>query len=945
MADMMKKRSTKRQAQIQTLGDNIDWEVIRANAVKFAADWAGERDERKEAHTFWDEFFQIFGRNRRGLGVYEYYARIGRDDKRPELSGQGFKQGRIDMLWPGVLAVEHKSASQTNMKKGEAQLMEYIAGLPDDKKPRWGLVCNFARFRLIDLGDSPETSQSTEFPLRHLPDNAELFKFFIEEERRQFTLKLKASQDAAEMMGRVYDALAAANCHAELERLLMRLLFCMFADSTGVWEKGAFSSYLHNRTHSDGGDLGMHLESIFDTLNSSDSKRANNLHPSLRVFPYVNGGLFADRIRLASFDEASRAVLLEACGFDWSGISPDIFGALFQTVREPAARREGGEHYTSEENILKVIRPLFLDNLEKCLHRAKNNHSALKTLHSKIAAMRFLDPACGCGNFLIVAYRELRRLEAAILRRLYPNKPALDIKTLCRVNVDQFHGIEIDSFPARIAETALWLVDHQMNLEVSNNFGGYWTRIPLTVSPNIVNRNALELEWESVAPAKTISHIFGNPPFAGRQYRTLAKRREIKAIFNGANGAGKLDYVCAWYKKAAGYIRGTPIRCAFVSTNSITQGEQVAALWGAMNGGGIKIHFAHRSFKWRNEGRSVAQVYVVIVGFGEGNEPKKIIYQYDDEDGEPTAVAAANINAYLQDAPDVIVKPRTTPLRDAPAIVFGSMPNDGGHLLLDAKERKEILNSYPQARPFILPAIGAHEYLREERRWCIWLDGAAAGVFRKIRPIMARVKKVQEHRAASDRETTRGLSPHLFGERRHVRGGYILIPLNTSKNRSYIPIGMIRGGSVALNSCAVVPGGDLYYFGVLSSEMHMAWMRAVGGRLGVGYRYSNNMIYNTFPWPEKITAAKKQKIKECAQKVLDMRKRHSGNSSLGDMYSSMPPELERAHRALDLAVDRAYRRQPFASERNRMEYLFSEYHRLTAPVIPPPKKKRTRRRV
>ena len=921
----------------------INWGAIRGKAMEFADKWAGEKRERAEAQTFWNDFFEVFGRTRRGLAVYEYHARTGRDDKQPTLSGRGLKHGRIDMLWPGVLAVEHKSASETNLEKGEEQLMEYITGLPDDKKPRWGLVCNFTRFRLIDLGGDLKTSQWTEFPLRQLPDNAELFSFFIEHERRQFALQLKASYDAADLIGDVHRALADSGYHREIDRLLMRLLFCVFADSSGVWESGIFLDYLQ-KTREDGSDLGGHLARLFGVLNQKKSVRQSNLPHDLQKFSYINGGLFDGHLDIAEFDAVSREALLDACRYDWSEVSPDIFGALFQSVRDSDDRRKGGEHYTSEDNILKVIRPLFLDKFYRRLENAREDR-ALKKLHDDIAAAGFFDPACGCGNFLIVAYRELRRLEMEIILRLHPDKKMLDIAALCRVNVHQFYGIEIGSFPARIAETALWLTDHQMNTEASRRFGKYFVRIPLTVSPHIVCGNALALEWESAAPPENISYIFGNPPFVGRQHRTLAQREDMVAVFNSARGAGNLDYVCAWYMKAANYLRGKKVRCAFVSTNSITQGEHVAAFWGALNSGGIKIQFAYRSFKWRNEGRDVSQVYVVIVGFGRGESGGKAIYDTDDN-GKVQTIPAANINAYLQDGPDIFVKPRTSPLsKDTPPIVFGNMPNDDGHLLMDAKERKEILDSYPQARPFILPAIGAQAYIRDERRWCIWLNGAAPGVFKKIRPIMARVKQVKTYRATSNRETTRGLLPHLFGEIRQPNRGYILIPRVLPHTRRYAPFGFFQKRNIVMDSCLAVPGGDLYHLGVLLSEMHMAWMRAVGGRLGVGHRYSNKMVYNTFPWPEKITAAKKQKIKECAQKVLDMRKPYSGNSSLGDIYSSMPPELERAHRALDLAVDRAYRRQPFASERNRMEYLFSEYHRLTAPVIPPPKKKRTRRRV
>ena len=943
MADMMKKRSTKRQAQIQTPGYNIDWERIRDKAAEFVRKWTGEQSERGESHTFWDGFFEVFGRTRRGLAVYEYNARTGRDDKQPALSGRGLKQGRIDMLWPGVLAVEHKSASETNLTKGEAQLMEYITGLPDQKKPRWGLVCNFSGFRLIDL----QKSKFWQFPLSKLPDNAEKFEFFIEHEQQEFTLQLQANRQAAALIGDVYDALTASGYKREIDRLLMRLLFCMFADSTDIWKPGLFLARVQG-TREDGSDLGAELARLFGILNKKETVRQKKLPDDLKKFAYINGGLFAGQLEIAEFDKESRSALLEACRFNWSKISPDIFGALFQSARDSATRHAGGEHYTSEMNILRVIRPLFLDDLEKSLRQAGHNRAALKKLHCKIAAMQFLDPACGCGNFLIVAYRELRRLEMEIILRLHPDEKMLDIAALCKVNVNQFYGIEIDSFPAAIAETALWLMDHQMNLEASKRFGNYYTRIPLTASPQIIRGNALAMEWKELVKPGAHFYIFGNPPFVDRKNRSPKQRDDMSRVFNGAKGAGNLDYVCAWYMKAARYIRGTGIRCAFVSTDSITQSAQAQVIWETIGREEVKIHFAYRSFKWRNEGDGVAQVHVVIVGFGCGEKSGKTIYHVSDKD-TLTASAAANINAYLMDAPDaLVVKQRSTPLRDdTPPMAVGSNPIDKGHLLLSDKEKTDMVRAAPKSASWLRPVLGGEELVTGKKRWCLWLKDAKISDIRKIHQVAERVNNNERFRQTRGRVATQEMAktPHLFGEDRQPNSGYLAVPQTTSGERMYIPMAFVKKSVIALIKCYTVPKADLYHFGVLTSKMHMAWVNAVGGRRGDGYSYTASLVYNTFPWPEKITAAKKQRIKECAQKVLDMRKPYSGNSSLGDIYSSMPPELERAHRALDLAVDRAYRRQPFASERNRMEYLFSEYHRLTAPVIPPPKKKRTRRRV
>ncbi len=929
-----------RQPQIQTAAA-IDWEKIRARAAAFAKKWESETSEKAEAQTFWNEFFEIFGRARRGLAWYEYHAR----HHGAAASAQGKLSGRIDMLWPGVLAVEHKSAGK-DLGAGEEQLRAYIDALPDDIKPRYGLVCDFARFRLIDS----ETSEFRDFSLADLPGEAENFGFFVEKEREKFTLELKASRDAVQLMGGIYDALRDFGYDKDVDRLLVRLLFCMFADDTGIFERHIFLEYLEKRTAGHGGDLGAHLSMIFQTLNQPLSVRQKTLPADLQKFPHVNGELFAGNIEMAAFDKKTRDALLDACRFNWSEISPAIFGSLFQTVRDAKARRAGGEHYTSEANIMKVVRPLFLDKLGNALEKAGSDKRALKNLHDKIAAMRFLDPACGCGNFLIVAYRELRRLEMEILWRLKPNPnaPMLDIKTLSLVNVDQFCGIEIDSFPAHIAQTAMWLVDHQMNREASEIFGNYFMRIPLTVSPRIVNANALTTEWESVVKPGELSFILGNPPFVDRKNRSPEQRRDMTRIFGKTRGAGNLDYVSSWYMKAARFIRCTDIRCAFVSTDSIAQSMQASVLWGALYGESVKIHFAHRSFKWRNEANGVAQVHVVVIGFGAGEANGKTIYEYDDPRGEPRAVAAANINAYLMNSPDILIAPRTKPICKAPAMISGSNPIDGGHLLLSPEEKREILKKKPEAAQFVRPAIGGDEFLHGKERWCIWVPEDYKGpmTFLKMRPLAERANKTRIFRRGSDREATRRMaySPYYFGEVRQPDSDYLVVPQTSSGGRLYIPMGFADKGTIALIKCQIVPNANLFHFGVLSSAMHMAWVRTVGGRLGGGYSYTASLAYNNFPWPENVLMSRQESIRNCARAVLDERKKHK-HSTLAELYSdAMPQDLAKAHRALDLEVERAYRSQPFADDKARIEHLFAEYRRLTIPAIPPPKKKRARRK-
>ncbi len=925
-----------RQPPIHIFADDIDWTQIVYKATLFAENYQTETSETAEAQTFWNDFFEIFGRTRRGLAVYEYHARTGRDDKQNQLTRT---LGRIDMLWPGVLAVEHKSAG-INLDDGKKQLLHYINGLTDDRKPRYGLICNFTDFRLIDF----KTEVTSNFTLGELPQNVEKFVFFIEHEREQFALKLEANKGAAELIGNVYDALVAGGYDHKIDRLLMRLLFCMFADSTGIWRRGLFLEFLSTRTSKDGSDLGACLEHIFEILNKEQSVRQKNLDSSLQEFSYINGGLFADRLDIAAFDRSTRDVLLNACRFDWKHISPDIFGALFQSVRDSHARRSGGEHYTSEEDILKIIRPLFLDKLRSELERAGKNKQKLKKLHDKIAALRFLDPACGCGNFLIVAYRELRLLEMEILLVLYPDIKTMNIDALCRVNVNQFYGIEIDSFPAGIAETAMWLVDHQMNIEISEKFGNYYNRIPLTVSPHIRCGNALRIEWESIIPASELSYILGNPPFVDRKNRAFnpEQKKDMHFVFKGEK-AGNLDYVAAWYMKTARYISGTDIQCAFVSTDSIVQSMQVGVLWKFLNAEKIKINFAHRSFKWNNQAGNVAQVRVVIIGFGVKEQRNKIIYDYPDPKGEPRKILAATINPYLKDEPHILVVRRDKPLGNVPEMNSGSNPLDNGHLLFSPEEKKEFLDREPNAREFIRPAIGGKEFVNGSERWCLWLEDANSSVFRKIRPIKERLDKVEQYRRyESTRKNTQELAnnPHLFGENRQPNTRYLVVPQTSSGARTYIPMGFASKQKIALIKCQVVPKADLYHFGVLTSAMHMAWVNALCGRLGGGYSYTASLVYNTFPWPTNITEAQKEKIKICAQEVLDTRKNHS--ASLGDMYSNMPRDLISAHKALDIAVQSAYRKKKFDDDRQRLEYLFSEYQSLTAPVIPKEKKRRKR---
>jgi hypothetical protein len=577
-----------------------------------------------------------------------------------------------------------------------------------------------------------------------------------------------------------------------------------------------------------------------------------------------------------------------------------------------------------------------------------------------------LTPACGCGNFLVIAYRELRKLELEVLRTVHagPGSRFLDIHQEISVDVDQFYGIEIEEFPAQIAQVAMWLMDHQMNVRVSEEFGMYFARIPLKSTPHIHHANALRIEWMNILHPSQCSYILGNPPFVGAKFMDDAQREDTRTVFDGIGKAGLLDFVAAWYVTATRYIQQSdnpaatikgditltarhafPIRCAFVSTNSIIQGEQVGVLWSWLLNQGIHIHFAHRTFQWNNEARGIAAVHCVIIGFGAIDTDKKTIYEYEDIRGEAHAVAARNINPYLVDAPDVILANRRQPISDVPEIVFGSMPNDGGQLLLTDTEKHELLSKEPAAKNFVRPFMSAKEFLNNETRWCLWLLDITPHELRKLPEISRRVQAVKQLRVASNRPTTRELAafPTLFGENRQPTSHYVLVPRHSSENRAYIPCGFFDANHIAADSCLAIPNATLYHFGILTSNMHMSWVRYTCGRLKSDYRYSASIVYNNFPWPEP-SDTQHQKIEDAAQAVLDARAQFP-QSSLADLYDplTMPPALVKAHQALDRAVDACYRKAAFTNDAQRVELLFERYQQLTCLL--PTEKKSTKQKV
>ncbi len=957
----------------------LSWNEIKSRALAFSREWSDASDEASEAKPFWIAFFEIFGITNKRVATFEHAVKK-----------FGGDQGYVDLFWPGVLLVEQKSRGR-NLDRAFNQALDYFPGIKERDLPRHIVVCDFARFRVYDLASPPPQAgegpgeraaaggdgRFIEFALKDLHKHIRHFGFIAGYETQDIKPQNPVNIQAAERMGRLHDALKASGYEGHaLEVLLVRLLFCLFADDTGIFQPSqALRSYIEERTREDGSDLGPLLAQLFQVLNTPEGKRSPVLDEQLAAFPYVNGRLFEEAIPIADFDAALREALLDACALDWAAISPAIFGALFQSIMDRTARRNLGAHYTSEENILKLIKPLFLDALWAEFDRVKRNKNRLFEFHKSLRSLTFFDPACGCGNFLVIAYRELRLLELEVLRASNegPGSRFLDIHQAIQLDVDQFYGIEIEEFPAQIAQVALWLVDHQMNLKVGEEFGMYFARIPLKTSPHIVHGNALTLDWNDVLPAERARYVMGNPPFIGAKFMSDAQREDTRAVFDGIANAGLLDFVAAWYVKAARYLLsplppgegpGVRARAAFVSTNSITQGEQVGVLWGWLLAQGIKIHFAHRTFSWSNEARGKAAVHCVIVGFGRGDVAEKTIYEYADIKGEPHAVRAANINPYLVDAPDVVLENRRTPICPVPEIGIGNKPIDGGHYLFTDDEKADFLRREPQAEKWFRRWLGADEFINGYHRWCLWLGDCPPNELRQMPEAMKRVDAVRQFRLASKSAPTQKLAetPTRFHVENMPQSTYLLIPKVSSERRHYIPIGFMHPDTLCSDLVFIAPGSTLYHFGVLTSTMHMAWVRSVCGRLESRYRYSAGIVYNNFPWPscsscnaggtdlpspgadappspasgrgEKARAD----IELAAQAVLDARAQFPG-ASLADLYDplTMPPTLLRAHQKLDAAVDKAYGKSAFKSDAERVAFLFERYQALTS-LLPAEKK-------
>jgi hypothetical protein len=918
------------------------WNEIRTRARQFANDWRDAGYEKGHTHTFYNDFFQIFGVTKKRLYSFEEPVKLLEN-----------KRGFIDLFWKGVLLVEQKSAGK-DLSRAKQQALDYFPGLKESELPRYILVSDFQTFELHDLEDG----KVSKFALHQLPDYVERFGFILGVETRNFRDQDPVNIEASELMGKLHDALKASGYEGhELERFLVRLVFCLFADDTGIFEsRDIFSALIKDRTNPDGSDIGLWLSQLFDVLNTPETKRNRSLDEDLAQFPYVNGDLFAERLPFPSFDSKMRSLLLDACQFSWDAISPAIFGSLFQSVMAKKERRSQGAHYTTEKNILKVIEPLFLDALRSefkrlSTRRDSGRRKALEQFHDKLGTLRFFDPACGCGNFLIIAYRELRMLEIDVLKALRKDMQLnLNVATMCRIDVDQFYGIELGEFPSRIAEVALWMMDHIMNNRLSVEFGENYARIPLKKSPHILHADALETDWSQLLAPKDCSYILGNPPFAGSKYQSDFQRAQVRRIANLGGSGGTLDFVTAWFIKAAAYVQQSSAQIAFVSTNSITQGEQVAQLWPLLfDRYGLEISFAHRTFAWGSDARGMAHVHVVILGLcRRADEPSvKRLFSYPNIKGDPTETTHAALTPYLFDAGTVnnrhlVVEEVSHPLCAVPQLVIGSKPIDDGEYIFTDSEKEVFLAAQPEAEAYLRPYIGSAEFINGQRRWILYLRDVPPHDLRALPQIKKRIAAVKAFRLKSTSPGTQALADHAA--RFHVTvvpaGPFLVIPESSSEKRDYVPIGWLKPPTIPSSLVRVLLDADLWHFGVLTSTMHMAWLRQIGGRLKSDYRYSVGIVYNTFPWPD---ASEKQKahVRDLAQNVLNARLKFP-ESTLADLYDRdvMPQLLHKVHHALDVAVDKLYRSPSFSTDQDRAEHLFRMYENLVAPLTAAPRKRK-----
>ena len=926
--------------------------AIRKNCAKFAHEWSDcVGDEKQDGHEFMRELMQCFGITKRKAISYE---------RRSNRASTG-RQGYIDALIPGKALIEMKSAGK-NLDEAEEQALDYIHDLADVETPRLLIISDFRRIRIVDLDsekapDGSGDAGRTEFRLAQLPDHVDDLKFLagygiVQVGSRE---QEEASIRAARVMADLYEALDGSGySDHEASIFLIRTLFCLYGDDAGLWERDLFAEFLVTRTREDGSDLGAQLALLYQTLNTPMERRQSTLDELIARFPYVNGGFFEERLDIPSFSSTMRDELMRACAFDWSGISPAVFGSLFQAVKSPEARRELGEHYTSETNILKTLGPLFLDDLQERFAEHTHDLTKLKGLRKELGELRIMDPACGCGNFLVVAYRELRLLDTEILVRIRELELARKDNDEFQatmffddrgehaeimVQLDHFVGIEIEEWPARIAQTALHLAHHQANREMERLLGQAPSILPLSTSAHITIGNALREDWTQVcAPSPTV-RIVGNPPFIGQYMRSEEQTDDLRFVW-GDGYDGYLDYVTGWFIKASYYFQSVPNggRFAFVSTNSIAQGAPVAALFRPLLEGGWRIRFAHQTFAWTSEAPGAAAVHCVITGFDRGAPHEKarpVLFTYSSLKAQPEALPVDHINPYLVEGPDIFVEKRTTPLAPIlPEVRFGSKPADGGHLIVEAEDYPRFAAD-PIAAKYLRPFRMGREVVRGLDRWCLWMDTEDFDPRDiELSPLLKeRVQACATFRQGSKKKATvaGAQTAHLFQENHQPSEPYVGIPSVVSESRRFYTVAHLSEHVIAGNQLYTALDPDSFLFAIISSSMFITWQRAVGGHMKSDLRFSNKIVWNTLPLPE-VSDKQRAAIIAAGQGVMDARAEQPG-VSLADMYNplAMAPSLLKAHRALDHAVDRAFgARKALETNEERLAILFKRYQEMTA---------------
>lgn len=916
----------------------------RKAAEKFAEYWKDKGYEKGESQKFWIDLLEHV------YGVENIAEFISFEDK-VMLDHTSFIDGYIESTH---VLIEQKALDK-DLRKGIKQsdgsfltpfeqAKRYGNELGYSKRPRWIIVCNFSEFLVYDM-ENPKSEPEQIF-LKDLPQEYHRLQFIVDTESEHIKKEMEVSLQAGEIVGKLYNAIlkhyhnpdSPEDLHS-LNKLCVRLVFCLYAEDAGIFgRRDMFHDYLKSFAVK---DVRKALIELFRILDTKPENRDPYDDTFVSKFPYVNGGLFAGDIDIPQFDEEIVDLLLKNASedFDWSMISPTIFGAVFESTLNPETRRKGGMHYTSIENIHKVIDPLFLDDLRrefkdiKELKQVNVKQKRLEEFQKKLASLKFLDPACGSGNFLTETYISLRRFENEVLKELYEDQISINITgdaKFIQVSIGQFYGIEINDFAVTVAKTALWIAESQMMKETEDIVNMSLDFLPLKSYANIVEGNALRINWESVVPKNELSFIMGNPPFVGARLMSSEQKEDVFSIFDGVKNNGNLDYVSCWYKKSADMMTDTSIRTALVSTNSITQGEQVAILWKNLFENGVHIDFAYRTFRWDSEASLKAHVHCVIVGFSvEENTADRRLFDNDD------IKVVNNINGYLVEAPNVFVEKHKKPICNVPDIVFGSMPNDGGVLSNYSTEEKDIIVSkYPISSIMFKRFLGATEFLHNEERWCLWLKDVSSSKIHKVPPVMKAVAEVKRIREESNRESTRRLAdiPYLFGEIRQPNTTYILVPRHSSENRRYIPLGFISSDVICGDANLLIPNATLYHFGILTSSVHMSWMRVVAGRLEMRYRYSKDIVYNNFPWCDP-TEKQKAKIEQTAQAILDARAKYP-DCSLADLYdeATMPPELRKAHQMNDTAVMQAYGFDKNITESECVAELMKMYQKMTENI-------------